>query len=53
MKLLLNLIIIYHIYILTQATMLKKEDVLEDFKRALVRIKSRTEVPFVGDTEEV
>ena len=32
---------------------IKKEDLFELNKKALVNIKSRTELPFVGDTEEV
>jgi hypothetical protein len=56
MKLFFKLLIIYQISLLIHCAKLKGTDNLENsenFKRALVRIKSRTEIPFIGDTDEV
>ena len=50
MKGFFKLLFIYHLVI---GLKLKKEEESEIFKKALVRIKSRTELPFIGDTEEV
>jgi hypothetical protein len=53
MKLLFKLLIIYQISLLIQTANLKNSENFENFKQALVRIKSRTEIPFIGDTDEV